>query len=488
MAVPLRQVVLCLAAIALAGNAVGGDIAETILNDRSSFFYLDVGNYPQQRAGLPVGVFDSGTGGLTVLDVIVNLDAYDNRTHRPKAGGDGRRDFEAEYFIYLGDKANMPYGTYPSEGKTDLLREHILKDAWFLLGRRYYLSGADRDFKTDKPPVKAIVIACNTATAFGKADVERLIARTGLDIRIIGAIDAGAAAAMACLSPEEDVSIAVMATEGTVSSKGYVRALRARIAGAGYKGQIHIFQQAGVGLAGAIDAANECIRPGATTPAETYKGPGETNEQARIDLSIWPRYGFECDGGAMLLERDAAGIRNVQINSVENYIAYHLTALMEQVRKTPNAGKLRAIVLGCTHYPFYTEVFRARLRRLYDYHEDGAYVYRPYMAEWIELVDPAPNVARELYAFLVEKALFNAASVYDSRFFVSVPNVCNPNVCVNATGDLAYEYKYGRRAGDIQEYVKCVPFHRGLAASELAGTLAENMPLTWAMIQADAGR
>ncbi len=58
------------------------------------------------RKALPVGVFDSGTGGLTVMEKILILDEFDNRTGEP--GADGVPDFAAEDFQYLADQANMP--------------------------------------------------------------------------------------------------------------------------------------------------------------------------------------------------------------------------------------------------------------------------------------------------------------------------------------------------------------------------------------------
>ena len=53
-------------------------LPETILNDPNSYFYVDVKNYPAKDKSLPIGVFDSGTGGLTVLDAIVNFDQFNN--------------------------------------------------------------------------------------------------------------------------------------------------------------------------------------------------------------------------------------------------------------------------------------------------------------------------------------------------------------------------------------------------------------------------
>ena len=73
-----------------------------------------------------IGVFDSGIGGLLVLEQILALDMFDNLTGA--LGSDGRPDFEGEEFVYFGDQANMPYGRYDSLGKTDFLRELIRRD------------------------------------------------------------------------------------------------------------------------------------------------------------------------------------------------------------------------------------------------------------------------------------------------------------------------------------------------------------------------
>ena len=72
-------------------------------------------DYQKARAirQYPIGVFDSGTGGLTVLEQILELDQFDNRRQALLEKGDGRRDFAREDFIFLADQANMPYGNYP---------------------------------------------------------------------------------------------------------------------------------------------------------------------------------------------------------------------------------------------------------------------------------------------------------------------------------------------------------------------------------------
>ena len=62
----------------------------------------------------PVGVFDSGTGGLTVLEKLLTVDEFDNATGERRS--DGRPDLASENFVYFGDQANMPYGLYGAKG------------------------------------------------------------------------------------------------------------------------------------------------------------------------------------------------------------------------------------------------------------------------------------------------------------------------------------------------------------------------------------
>ena len=64
---------------------------------------ITIGISAQQtnKKGLPIGVFDSGTGGLTVLEAMLTLDAFNNVTGKP--GADGKPDFDKEYFQYLAD-------------------------------------------------------------------------------------------------------------------------------------------------------------------------------------------------------------------------------------------------------------------------------------------------------------------------------------------------------------------------------------------------
>ena len=451
-------------------------IVEAILDDQESPFYIDAKNYPTIGQELPVGVFDSGTGGLTVLDAIIKFDQFDNESKTWSASGDGAPDLKSERFVYLADTANMPYGVCPQKGKTDLLKEHIIKDAWFLLTNEYYRTAAAESPQTDKTPVKAIVIACNTATTYGKSDIEHFIDLAGLDIKVIGVVDAGSRGALGELAKEEDATIGVMATMATVAAEGYVKALVAHKEVAGYTGTIMVAPASAIGSPGAIDGMGEYIAPGATVPTELYQGPTVGHDQAPIDESLMGRYDFTWDNHEMLYTGTREQPENLQINSVNNYVRYHTVSLLETIRRTEGAPKLKAIILGCTHFPYNTNELQAKLKELYDYQEDGEYVYRPYMAEEIVLVDPAINTAKELFEHLTRESLLNQSDMKLSEFYISVPNTSNANTQLEAPGIFSYDYKYSRNAGELQEYVKRAPFSRETIPADVLDRLAEKVP------------
>ena len=125
----------------------------------------------------PIGVFDSGVGGLTVFRELA-------------------RTLPREPLVYLGDSARVPYGT--KSPKTVL--RYALEAARHLLGY----------------DIKMLVVACNTATA---AALPAL--RAELSIPVIGVVEPGARAAV-----EKTAGVVgVIATEGTVKSKAYTRAI-----------------------------------------------------------------------------------------------------------------------------------------------------------------------------------------------------------------------------------------------------------------------
>jgi glutamate racemase len=124
---------------------------------------------------MPIGVFDSGVGGLTVVAAL-------------------REQLPDESILYLGDTARLPYGT---KSKATVER-YTRKNLEFLIGRG----------------VKAVVVACNTASALALDTVDA-------EIPIWGVVEPGASQAARVSAGR----IGVIATESTIRSGAYQRAL-----------------------------------------------------------------------------------------------------------------------------------------------------------------------------------------------------------------------------------------------------------------------
>lgn len=129
--------------------------------------------------GRPIGVFDSGMGGLTVLRAL--------NARLPR-----------EQFVYLGDTARLPYGTKSAE----TVRAYALQATRLLLEEN----------------VKMVVIACNTASAVALTALQAALA----PVPVIGVIEPGARAGVAAT---RNKTIAVLATESTVKGGAYEQAI-----------------------------------------------------------------------------------------------------------------------------------------------------------------------------------------------------------------------------------------------------------------------
>lgn len=128
----------------------------------------------------PIGIFDSGVGGLTVYRAVAER-------------------LPRESLIYLGDTARIPYGTR----SRDTIQRYALEDAGFILSKN----------------VKAIVIACNTASSFASD-----LLRQRYSVPILGVIRAGSQRAAAAT---RNGRIGIIGTEATVASQSYERTLKA---------------------------------------------------------------------------------------------------------------------------------------------------------------------------------------------------------------------------------------------------------------------
>lgn len=135
----------------------------------------------KEIAELPIGIFDSGVGGLTVYRALHNR-------------------LPNEHFIYLGDTARVPYGTK----SLATVERYAIENSQFLASRG----------------IKMLVVACNTASALALPKIREKI---GLDV--VGVIGPGARKAVAITKP--NAKIAVIATEATVQSNAYADSIKA---------------------------------------------------------------------------------------------------------------------------------------------------------------------------------------------------------------------------------------------------------------------
>jgi len=129
----------------------------------------------------PIGVFDSGMGGLTVLKAL-------------------RARLPHEDLVYLGDTARLPYGTKSAETVT----------AYALQATRHLM----------QHDIKMAVIACNTASSVALTPLSEALS----PLPVIGVVEPGAKAGVAATRNNH---IAVIATESTVRGGAYLRAIQA---------------------------------------------------------------------------------------------------------------------------------------------------------------------------------------------------------------------------------------------------------------------
>ena len=450
-------------------------------------FAIDFAAYNGKLNDLPIGVFDSGVGGLTVLETLLTFDQHHNATGEP--GADGMPDFQNERLVYLGDQANMPYGNYSAVGKEDYLRELILKDAIFLLGKRYWSSANATQASMDKPPVKAIVIACNTATAYGLEDIRAALDAWKLPVLVVGVVEAGADSLVQELSAHDaSDAVGVMATLGTCSSGAYPKAI-AKAAGRAGKRQPVVWQQGSLGLAGAIEGNSafilDKVQPSAGSATE-YQGPAAGNAKAPIDDSLNSVYGFDSVG----LLGEMHSPETWRLNSIENYVRYEVATMVEGYRKSGASQPIGKVILGCTHFPFEAARIQENLQRLRAYRDNhGDQPYRDLISEQVSLIDPAQLTAKQTYRQLFLKRLLVSGNAKRppivERIFVSVPANTVLSKDLTTEGGLAHDYKYGRTTGAFQiEDTRNVPLTRALLPANLVDLLTQHCPRTLSAINA----
>jgi glutamate racemase len=430
----------------------------------------------------PIGVFDSGTGGLTVMEALLTIDEFNNDTGEP--GKDGKPDFNKEHFQYLADQANMPYGNYAAENKTPLLKEHILKNMQFLLGNTFEIKGKKLWMEPAKEPVKMLVLACNTATAFALSEIRTFLKNEQYPVAAIGVIDAGVKAALQYQATHPRGAIGVFATAGTVASNGYPRTLLEMAAQKGLETPV-IVSQGGLGLAESIDRDWSFYVDTATSYRNEYKGPSVKNAQYKIDTTLLSIYRFNRTGNKLLCEYDDKGAcQDIQLNDPENYVRYHLVSLLEKMRQNKTTLPMNTLILGCTHYPFMRPIIQQVLSELYDYQDNNGYRYRDYLSKEVALIDPSYETAKEAYVALRAMNLGTESNKkIENKFFITIPNAGLSEIQLQEDGWFTYQYKYGRQAGESKRFVKYVPFDTNNISSATYQRIQAALPNAYGQIK-----
>jgi glutamate racemase len=427
---------------------------------------MDFGKYPKQREGLSIGIFDSGTGGLTVLEKFIVCDEYNNVTGEPQP--DGIPDFEGEHFNYLGDNANMPYGNYSNENKTNYLRELIIKDALFLL--------------KDKPS-KIIVVACNTATAYGLSDIKTLLEKSGTGIKVIGVINAGVNATLQPLDRNGDYAIGVLATAGTIASNAYEQTILKTKDELGFKGNITVVNQAGIGFAESVDGEKDYTDRSLLAMCDNYRGPVCGSSEQNINPNMLNVYNFDKTNGALFIKKSNEGM-HIQLNSSGNYARFHLVSLIEKYRQSGNTTPLKRIILGCTHYPYLLDTLNQVITELRNYTENGEYIYKKLISDDFEFIDPALFTAKECYeALRTNNLLIPQSSETVVNAYISIPASDLLKDKLNDDGSLSYSFKYGRTEGTEDVTTIVASFSRKYVDDNVLQRLEKLVPHSYALIR-----
>jgi glutamate racemase len=240
------------------------------------------------RHHLPIGVFDSGVGGLTVLRAL-------------------RQQLPHEHFVYLGDTARLPYGTKSAQSVT-----------------RYSLQAADFLVRRG---IKYLVVACNTASSVA---LDALRERFS-PLPVVGVIGPGTEAACAATRTNH---IAVIATEGTIGGGAYQREIAGQIPGA-----VVISQACSLFVA----LAEEGWTRGEIVESVARRYLGEMLEQDRaIDTLL-----LGCTHFPVLMEalRAAIGPKIAIVDSAQTTAAFLLKDLQRRdlMRETTEAGAVQLL-------------------------------------------------------------------------------------------------------------------------------------------------
>lgn len=456
-------------------------IVRKAIGDSTSIYYRNFADYPENLSALPIGVFGCGPDGFAVIEKMLTADCFDNITGRK--GSDGIADFGGEHFQILLDRANGPYGGYLEAGNTLFLREQMIRNTLFLMGDRYYNLAVDEYQSGYKEPVKMVLVSSPVADYYGLSDIESLMQASGTGVKVVGVIEAGVREALSGTDADGNFCIGVLYSPDGVTSREYESVIRDMAEKGGVTGRIQVFNQEGTGIAAALRGDAAYIDSSATVARKGYSGPVTGISYNNIDATLFDRYGFDTHGNALLFPAGSRNVAGVQLNSVENYVRYHLISMVERHRRSGSTVPISSIILADCSYSKVRDIMDRIMVELYNYKRGGIYLYRNSISPEFRFIDPAECAVREAYEILRQDgnlALRGTKSMLVP--FITLPSSAVSADSLDESGGLKADFRYGRTSGTEDITTKAVPFApRYVDKREL--TDIENYSKTFALIR-----
>lgn len=448
-------------------------IAQKALGDSSSIYYADFPEYPRELSDLPIGIFDCSPDGFTVAERFLTADNFDNITGR--SGSDGIADFGGEYFQILYDRANSPYGGFIDAGNPAFLKEQLIRNTLFLMSDRYYNLAVDEYQSGYKDPVKIVIVPSPVADYYALSDIQALLDRSGTGVKAVGVIESSIREALKGVDEDGNFCVGVLYSPEGVTSREYEAAIRKMASDSGVTGRIQVFNQEGLGIEEALAGNPAYLDTSAKVSRSGYAGPVTGISYNNINASLFDRYGFDTVGNALLFPAGGRNISGVQLNSVENYVRYHLVSMVERHRRSGSRVPISSIILADCGYDRLRGVMDRIMVELYNYRRGGIYLYRSSISPDFRFIDPAECAVSEAYRILREDgnlALRGTKSTLSP--FITMPSSSVPADSLDSSGFFRETFLFGRVSGTEDVTTKAVPFTPRYIDAEELGEIEYN--------------
>lgn len=324
-------------------------IVTEVLSDENSPWYIDRSAYPTYRSLLPVGVYGTDESCLSMLETLLELDAFDNITG--DEGADGIKDFAGEYF--------------------SLIYRRIIPDSV----RIQTIRNLARLMQGDSTcmPAKILLITSDTVSITAMEDIGRLVEDSKLGIKAVSVLHEGNLYMQSLLEKARETNkdksgtIGVLAPGETILAGGYTSLSR----------NAYVVVQD--------------FSPGIT--------PSLDNPDYPIVNELIPAYFFNYSRAEITYRGSRYEPSFMQVLSTENKIRYCITSLVEQLRKG-GRSPLKYLVLGEGSLVKYEGLIIESLNMLRNYRKDDQYVYRHLIEPMVEIIQPQKETAKLVYRIL----------------------------------------------------------------------------------------